>query len=124
MGSRSDMGKLVISYLAALSNQDFKTARSYLKDGMSFQAPIASYNSADEYFKGNEMLRSRYGIEKVVYDVKKIFADGDDACAFFDFSVGPVTTFACGWFRIDNGKISSIRVVFDPRSIVELTPKK
>lgn len=112
--------EVVISYLTSLSNQDFKTARNYLKDDMTFQAPIASYDSADAYFKGNEELRSKYGV-KVVYDIKKVIADRNDVCAFFNFSPGPVTIFASGWFQVnEDGKISSIRVVFDPRPIVGL----
>ncbi len=93
---------------------------------MSFQAPVASYNSADAYFNGNEQLRSKYRIDKVLYEIKKVFVDGDDVCVFFDFSPGPATTmFASGWFQVnDDGKISSIRVVFDPRSIVEFNAKK
>jgi predicted ester cyclase len=116
--------KVVLSYLKALNDQDFKVARSYLKDNMTFQAPIASHYSADAYFKENEQLRSEYGIKKVLYEVKKVFVDGDDVCVFFDFNIGSVTLFACGWFHVDNGKISSIRVVFDPRPIVELSAKK
>jgi hypothetical protein len=120
----SDAKQVVVSYLTALSGQDFKTARSYLNDNMSFQAPIASYNSADEYFQGNELLRSKYGIEKVVYEIKKVFVDGDDVCVFFDFHVGSATLFTSGWFQVNDGKISSIRVIFDPNPILELSAKK
>lgn len=78
--------KVVISYLTALSGQDFKTAKSYLNDNVMFQAPIASYDSADAYFKGNELLRSKYGIERVTYGIKKVFTNDNDVCAFFDFN--------------------------------------
>jgi len=50
--------------------------------------------------------------------------DGDDVCVFFDFNIGSVILFASGWFQVENRKISSIRVVFDPRPIVELSAKK
>jgi predicted ester cyclase len=120
----SNTKKVVLSYLKALNDQDFKVARSYLKDNMTFQAPIASHNSADAYFKENERLRSEYGIKKVLYEVKKVLVDGDDVCVFFDFNIGSVILFASGWFQVENGKISSIRVVFDPRPIVELSAKK
>jgi ketosteroid isomerase-like protein len=122
--SKTNAKELVISYLKALNDQDFKTARSHLKDDMTFLAPIASHNSADAYIEGNEQLRSKYGIEKVLYEVKKVFLDGDDVCVFFDFTIGSATLFASGWFHVASGKISSIRVVFDPRPIVELSAKK
>jgi hypothetical protein len=120
----SNAKKVVLSYLKALNDQDFKVARSYLKDNMTFQAPIASHNSADAYFKENERLRSEYEIKKVLYGVKKVFVDSDDVCVFFDFNIGSVILFASGWFQMENGKISSIRVVFDPRPIVKLSAKK
>jgi ketosteroid isomerase-like protein len=124
MDSKTNAKELVISYLKALNDQDFKTARSHLKDDMTFLAPIASHNSADAYIEGNGQLRSKYGIEKVLYEVKKVFVDGDDVCVFFDFTIGSATLFASGWFHVASGKISSIRVVFDPRPIVELSAKK
>jgi limonene-1,2-epoxide hydrolase len=121
----SSAKEVVMSYLKALNDQDFKAATSHLKDDMTFLAPIASHNSADAYLEGNERLRSKYGIEKVLYEVKKVFVDGDDdVCVFFDFNIGSATLFASGWFHVANGKISSIRVVFDPRPIVELSAKK
>jgi limonene-1,2-epoxide hydrolase len=120
----SNAMEVVISYLNALNDQDFKAARGYLNDNMTFLAPIASHNSADAYFKENERLRSEFGIKKVLYEVKRVFVDGDDVCVFFDFNIGSVTLFACGWFQVEDGKISSIRVLFDPRPIVELSAKK
>lgn len=119
MTTRTGAKQIVISYLEALNDQDFKKARGFLKDDMTFLAPISSYNSADAYIEGNELLRSKYGISKVFYSVKKTFVDGDDVCVFFDFNIGTVTLFASGWFHLD-GKISSIRVVFDPRPIINV----
>jgi ketosteroid isomerase-like protein len=124
MQPKSNAKEVVISYLEALNDQDFKAARSHLKDDMTFLAPIASHNSADAYLEANERLRSIYRINKVLYEVKKVFVDGDDVCVFFDFNIGSATLFASGWFHVANGKISSIRVVFDPRPIVELSAKK
>jgi limonene-1,2-epoxide hydrolase len=120
----SNAKEVVMSYLKALNDQDFKAARSHLKDDMTFLAPIASHNSADTYLEGNELLRSKYGIKKVLYEVKKVFVDDDDVCVFFDFNIESATLFASGWFYVANGKISSIRVVFDPRPIVGLSATK
>ena len=121
---RSNAKEAVTSYLKALNDQDFKTARKHLHDNMSFLAPLASHDSADAYFNDMEQLRSKHGIDRVLYNIKKVFVDGDDVCVFFDFNTGPVTLFGCGWFHLGDGKISSIRVVFDPRPIVELSAKK
>jgi hypothetical protein len=124
METKGNAKEIVISFLTALNDQDFKAARSYLNDDMKFVAPVASYNSAHAYLNGNEQLRLKYGISKVLYDVKKVFVDDDDVCVFFDFNIGSATLFASGLFHLANGKIASIRVVFDPRPIFELEAKQ
>ena len=112
--------EIVTSYLLALSSQDFDSARRYLQDDMTFEAPIAKYRSADEYFEGNAQLRQKFHVT-VTYDIKKVFVDGDEACALFEFSAGKAAIFAAGWFKINNGKISSIRVVFDPSPLFQMS---
>lgn len=118
----SDPKEVVISYLKALNDQDFKVARSHLRDDMTFLAPIASHNSADAYLEGNEQLRSKYGIRRFCMWLRRSL-DGDDVCVFFDFNIGSATLLASGWFHVDGGKITSIRLVFDPGPIVELSAK-
>lgn len=129
MSSKNNSIEVVKSYLDALNHQNFNAARSYLSDNMTFLSPVSSQNSADAYFKDMEQLRLQYGIEKVVYEVKKVFVDGDDVCVFFDFNIGSgattTTLFGCGWFCVTSGrKIGSLRVIFDPRPILELSAKK
>jgi SnoaL-like domain len=123
-GSRTNAKGVAIFYHTALNEQDFKSARSHLKDDMTFLAPIASHNSVDAYLEGNEQLRSIYRIKMVLYEIKKIFMDGDHVCVFFGFRIGSAILFASGWFNVQNGKISSIRAVFNPRSIFEMSAKK
>ena len=48
--------------------------------------------------------------------MKKVFVDGDDVCLLYDFATEKVTTFFCSWYQIKDGKIASIRTVFDPRA--------
>lgn len=40
------------------------------------------------------------------------------------FNMESATLFASGWFHVAKRRINSIRVVFDPRPIVELYAKK
>ncbi len=106
-----------MSYVKALNDQDFRAARSYVSDNLIFSAPLASFNSAEEYFKDMQRLRIRF-------DIKKVFVDGDDVCLLYDFSSGSINLFGCGWYHVDNGKIDSLKVVYDPRPIVESFSKK
>ena len=42
MESRSNAKEVVMSFVKALNNEDFKTAKSYVSDNMSFLGPLAS----------------------------------------------------------------------------------
>ena len=117
MESKTNAKKVVMSFVEALNNEDFKTARSYVSDNMSFLGPLASLDSAEAYFKDMERIRLKF-------DIKKVFVDGDDVCLLYDFSAGTINLFGCGWYHVEQAKISSLRVVFDPRPLVESSVKR
>jgi len=113
MESKNNAKEIVASFLDALNSRDLKAARSYLGDNVSFRAPDgAPVRGAEAYLNGWKPL----GLS---YEVKKTFMDGDDVCVLYDikFSNPSVTLFACGWYQLDKGRISSIRVIFDPRPL-------
>ena len=87
--------ELVLSFLKAIQEQDYKTARSYVTDNVSFYAPDGSpLEGAEAYFKGLEPLRLKY-------DIKKVFSEGNDVCIIYDinFSARQVVVFACGLYK-------------------------
>jgi hypothetical protein len=45
-----------------------------------------------------------------------VFVAGDEACVIYDLmtTVAPVSR-VCEWFRVTDGRIASVSVVFDPR---------
>jgi limonene-1,2-epoxide hydrolase len=109
--------ELVNSFIQAMNEEDFATARSYVRDDFSFAGVLGSRNGAEAYFKDMEKMRFKY-------DIKKTFADGDDVCLLYDINMQGTTIFTCGWYQIKDGKIASLKVVFDPRPILEQPPKK
>jgi limonene-1,2-epoxide hydrolase len=104
--------ELVSSFIKALNEDDFATARSYVHDNFSFDGVLGTRNSADAYFKDMEKMHFKY-------DIKKIFTDGDDVCLLYDINMQGTTIFTCGWYKVHHGKIQSLKVVFDPRPILE-----
>jgi hypothetical protein len=108
--------EIVIEYLQLITErQDFKSARSYLKDNVSYLSPLNSFDRAEPYLKYNESLH----LPKL--DIKKIFTDGDDVCILHETSLPPrisSTVFTALWFHVDGGKISSLRALFDPRPFI------
>lgn len=113
MKSGSNPKETVMSFLEALNNQNLEAARSCIKDDVMFTAPDgAPVQGAEAYLNGWKPLGLKYKI-------KKTFADGNDICVLYDisFSKPSVTLFACGLYGVDNGKVSSIKVIFDPRPL-------
>jgi hypothetical protein len=107
--------EIVMEYLqASIERRDFKTARSYLKDNVSYVSPLNSFDRVEPYLKYNESLH----LPKP--DIKKVFTDGDDVCLLYEMTLTtpPVTFPVSFWAHVDGGKISSIRLVFDPRPFV------
>ncbi len=103
---------IVMEYMQAAERRDFQSARGYVSDNVSYMSPLNSFDRAEPYLKYFEHL------ELPKLDIKKEFADSNDVCILHELNFGtpPVTSLVCSWFHVDDqGKISSIRVVFDPR---------
>ena len=109
--------EIVMAFIGALNNQDYATARTYVTDDMSFEGVLGSRDSADAYFHDMEHM-------KLKYFVKKVFADADDVCLFYQIIMSGATIFGCGWYKVREGKILSIKVIFDPRPILEMSPEQ
>ena len=108
--------EIVMEYMQALiQRRDFKSARSYLTDNVSYVSPLNSIDGAEPLIKYNEHLN----LPK--FDIKKVFVDGQDVCLLYEMNLGtpPAKVFTSLWFHVDGGKISSYRVVFDPRPFVQ-----
>ena len=108
----TDIKQVVLDFITALNNEDFEAARVHVNDDMTFKGVLGSRTGADAYFKDMEHMRLKY-------DIKKSFSDEEDVCLLYDITMSGVTIFSCGWYHIENDKIQSIRVVFDPRPILD-----
>jgi limonene-1,2-epoxide hydrolase len=117
--AKSSAKEIVMEFLQALQRKDFKTVRSYISDNISVVAPgpekLTSYNKAEPFMTYLEHANLP------PFDIKKEFADSNDVCLLYEVTYRePVTTFVCGWFHVnDDGKISSLRFVFDPRPLFQ-----
>src|SRR5919112_4838846 len=112
--------EIVMDFIEALEQKDFKTVRSYISDNISVLAPgpvgVTSFNQAEPFTTYLEHAN----LPKL--EIKKEFADSNDVCLLYEMTYRepPLTTFVCGWFHVnddddDDGKISSLRFVMDPR---------
>jgi hypothetical protein len=114
-GSEINAKEFVMEYLATCDRKDFKSARSYVSDNVSYISSIGSFDRAEPYFKYFEHL----DLPKI--DIKKVFVDGHDVCILHEFHFGtpPAPMLVCTWCHVDGGKIDSIKAVFDPRPWVQ-----
>jgi limonene-1,2-epoxide hydrolase len=113
--------QIVTEFLQALERKDFKTVRSYISDNISVLAPgpveVTSFNKAEPF------VTYLQHANLPPLEIKKEFADNNDVCLLYEMTYRepPVTTFVCGWFHVndDDGKISSLRFVMDPRQLFQ-----
>lgn len=101
----------VLAFLKALTDQDFDTAKKYANNDLKFIGVMGTRNGADVYFKDMAHMKFKY-------DIKKVFADGNDVSVWYDIDMGSKIIPSSGWYELRNGKISSIKVLFDPRPLL------
>ncbi len=110
----TDARTVAATYFRAWKERDFATLRSILADDVDFDGPLASLDNADDCVKGLE------GMAQVLDDivVQHVFVDGPDVLTWFDLhtTVAPPAPNA-NWQLIENGRITRIRVAFDPRAL-------
>jgi hypothetical protein len=104
---------IVMEFIQATERQDFQSARGYLRDDMTYLSPVNSFDRAEPYLKYNLHLYQTGQLVK--FDIKKEFADSNDVCIIHEIN----SQLVCVWYHVDDdGKISSIKVIFDPRQFL------
>ncbi|MGU3290928.1 nuclear transport factor 2 family protein [Williamsia sp. M5A3_1d] len=109
------VNEISATYFSAWKDKDFDTLRSILADDVTFDGPLASLDNADDCVAG---LR---GMSEILADLEilKVAVDGPDVITWFRLHTTvaePAPT--VNWQTVVDGKISAIRVVFDPRQLV------
>ena len=111
----ADPAALATTYVAAWQDHDWTTLRSILADDVTFRGPLGRADSAEECIAGlRAMARTLDHI-----DVRARLSDDTQVITWFDLhsTVAPPTPTA-NWTRVRDGKITSIRVAFDPRAML------
>ena len=120
MLTRDDPKELASDCLAAWSSGDLETTRSLLSDEVTFAGPLGSTRGADEYIEGIK------GMVKIVdrAEQREVFAEGADVCIVYDLvtKTPPARIPTAGWYKVHDGKITSVRAFFDPRPLTPAGP--
>lgn len=111
---------VVMEWQQAVERRDYQSVRGLLSDNISYVSPLNSFDRAEPYLKYLEHVN----LPKL--NIKKAFADSNDVCILHEYKVGtpPVTSLVCTWLHVDDDrKISSIRIVLDPRPYLQQNKK-
>ena len=115
MPTRRNAKELASKCLAAWSSGDLETTRSLLSEEVTFVGPLGSTRGADAYIEGIK------GMVKIVEraEQREVLAEGDDVCIVYDLvtKTPPTSIPTAGWYKIHDGKITSVRAFFDPRPL-------
>jgi uncharacterized protein YndB with AHSA1/START domain len=106
-----------VSYFEALQRKDRAAIRAMLVDDGSFIGPLQSFTEADAFMNAADIFMQ---LTKKV-DIKKVLADGNDVCIFWDYttivpSIPAIPVAA--WLTIEADKIKYFHLHFDPAAIV------
>jgi hypothetical protein len=107
--------QIVLDLGKAINDQNYRTARLLLTDDMTYEGPFGMRVGADAYLEQIERLRLKFHIQRV-------FSDRDDICTIYNIDSAGLEVFACGLFHIADGKVNSLKVIFDPRPLL-VSPK-
>ena len=109
---------VVKNYIAAFfgGGPDLKAVRPLLTDDFTFEGPLMTASSADDFIKQLEGMGP--GMEMHA-EIHHIIDEGDCAAALYDF-LGPKGKISFAeWYWIKNNKISAIKLHYDPRSLLD-----
>jgi ketosteroid isomerase-like protein len=107
--------ELAETYFNAWRERDAEQLRSILADDVTFDGPMAKIDNADDAVKGLMGLAAA----TTKLEVRERLADGDDVITWFELTTedaGPLPT--ANWSHVEDGKITAIRVAFDPRPLL------
>lgn len=115
---------LVEQYVDVFARKDLKKMRRFLSEtNFSFKGPLQAFATAYDFAAALVPLVPI--IQSV--DVKKVIADGNDVCVFYDLATTVPTigtTRIAELFRVENGKIISINLYFDRRPYAAMFGQK
>ena len=111
----------VLAFQKAVGQKDFAGARKLLQDNLEFRGPLDTFHKADDYLHAIQKLSAI--VEGM--DILKVFEDGNDVSLFYDLKTKVAgTSFAAELYKVNGGKIASVRVVFDARPFAAMFAKQ
>ena len=103
------------TYFSAWQAGDFDTLRAILADDVEFVGTLGRASGVEDCLGGLRGLRQI--LERI--EVHARVASDTDVITWFDLHTGGAQpTPTANWSHVENGKITRIRVTFDPRAML------
>jgi hypothetical protein len=114
MPDHESAAQAAAAYFEAWLARDFARLRSALADDVDFAGPFGHVTGGDECLEGLEGLRQIITGIKVCH----VFTDGPDVLTWYEMATSVAAPVAvANWMRVEDGRISRIRVAFDARGL-------
>lgn len=101
----------VSAFLRALNENDFEGAGEFMAENVRFEGVLGCVDGRKEYL-------SQMAKMKLHYNVKKLLYDEDSVSVLYEINMGGKNVLTSGWYEVRDGKITHIRVIFDPRPVL------
>jgi limonene-1,2-epoxide hydrolase len=111
-----DLRAIARTYFDGWRSGDFDRVRTILADDVTFRGVLGNADGADACIAG---LRGMAESIMTDIDVQVIATDGPDVLTWFDLHnrmADPIPT--VNWSHVEDGRITRIRVTFDPRPLL------
>ncbi|NML20989.1 nuclear transport factor 2 family protein [Pseudoflavitalea sp. G-6-1-2] len=106
---------IVQQFMNALNNEDWAKAEALLTPDFKFAGVMGSREGASNYME--DMSRM-----KIKYNIHQVFENGNDVAVLCDYDMNGQSIFGCSWYQLRGDKINLLRVVFDPRPLLDKKP--
>lgn len=104
--------QLVLDFINSLNKESFVEAREMLSDDFQFNGVLGKRDGGDAYMDDMKKMKMKYSI-------KMVFTTGDDIAVLLDLTTSGKTLENFAWYHVEADRIKSLKVIFDPRPLLE-----
>ena len=101
----------VLDFIHAINEERFDDAIGLMADDFSFKGVMGTRNGARAYIDDMRKI-------KIKYKIMKVLADENDVSVLCDYTIQGKTLPGSSWYTVENGKITSLKAIFDPRPLL------
>lgn len=105
------MNNTAEQFIQYLNEENFDMAERCLDPNFKFIGVLGKREGASVYITDMKQMKFKY-------EILKTFTAGEDTCLWYSIDMGEKTVEASGWYHIKDGKIHSLKVLFDPRPLL------